>query len=223
MVTEIAQRLASCETSQRRLRALFVLQTLLLACCIVFIAIGQANASRPAESMRLKELVIVDADGVPRVRISGDVPDAVVQGRVVPRGDKAAGVILYDDTGQERGGYVTFDASGNVALTLDTRQRQATLFVAGPDTGSALALWHGKDKIELRSDGEGSRLTTVQAGRVIEQRPEVARIDAEGCGEYRKSLGQFGRDEVLGFCRQRYTDTACNACMAEPAATGDPD
>lgn len=217
MESKALQRLKSCEREQRRLRRFLLLQSVLLIACLGFIAISQANASRQADSLRLKELVIVDGDNVPRVRISGDVPDAMIKGRVVPRGDKAAGVILYDDTGQERGGYVTFDASGNVALTLDTREKQATLFVAGPDTGSALALWHGKDKIELRSDGEGSRLTTVQAGRVVEQRPEVVRIDAEGCGEYRQALGKFGRDEVQSFCRQRYTDTACNACLVEPA------
>ena len=55
-----------------------------------------------------------------RVRIGGDLPDAVIGGKRVPRGEKAAGLLMYDGTGQERGGYVTFKTIRNVVLTLDT-------------------------------------------------------------------------------------------------------
>src|SRR4051812_12835677 len=79
---------------------------------------ADAQAAQISQSLRVSELVVVDPKGVERVRIGGDLPDAVINGKRVPRGEKAAGVLLYDGTGQERGGYVTFEPSSNIALTL---------------------------------------------------------------------------------------------------------
>src|SRR5262249_734247 len=75
-------------------------------------------------SLKVSELVVVDPKGVERVRIGGDLPDATINGKRVPRGEKAAGVLLYDTTGQERSGYVTWE-SGNVGLTIRARCRSA--------------------------------------------------------------------------------------------------
>ena len=125
-------------------------------------------------SLRVSELVVVDPKGVERVGLGGDLPDAVIGDKRVPRGEKAAGVLLYDGSGQERSGYVTFEPSGNVGLTLDTRKGQVAYFVAGADSGSALHLWHGGDLVELRSDADGSRLTAAKAGQVVSQEPAVA-------------------------------------------------
>jgi len=65
----------------------------------------------------------------------GHLPDAIIDGRRVARGENAAGVLLYDQTGTERGGYVTFDGSNVVGLTLDNHGNQAAIFAAGPDPG----------------------------------------------------------------------------------------
>ncbi|MBA2707661.1 MAG: hypothetical protein H0U59_07650 [Gemmatimonadaceae bacterium] len=69
----------------------------------------------------MKELVVVDRNGVDRIRIAGELPDAIIKGRRVPKGERAAGVILYDSTGQERSGYVTWEPSGNVGMAVDTK------------------------------------------------------------------------------------------------------
>src|SRR5436305_8922399 len=100
----------------------------------------RSSPQQPAtpQSLKVSELVVVDPKGVERVRIGGDLPDAVINGRRVPRGEKASGVLIYDATGQERGGYVTFDPSGNAALTLDTRRQQVVLLAADPESGAAL-------------------------------------------------------------------------------------
>src|SRR5256714_2930469 len=95
------------------------------------------------QSLKVSELVVVDPKGVERVRLGGDLPDATINGKRVPRGEKVAGVLLYDTTGQERGGYVTWE-SGNVGLTLDTRKGQAALFAARLER-SPLNLWHCQD------------------------------------------------------------------------------
>ncbi|UCF04886.1 MAG: hypothetical protein JSV33_13325 [bacterium] len=95
-------------------------------------AIGEEEVGRETKgSLRVTEFVVVDEAGVERVRVGGNLPDAVIAGKRVPRGERAAGVLLYDGIGQEHGGYVTWEPSGNVGLTLDSRKGQATLFVAG--------------------------------------------------------------------------------------------
>jgi hypothetical protein len=175
----------------------------------------QLRGQNKPSSLRVSELVIVDPKGVERVRIGGDLPDAVIGGKRVPRGQKTAGVLLYDGTGQERGGYVTFEPSGNVGLTLDTRKGQATLFVAGPDSASALQLWQGKDLIELRSDDDGSRLTAVKDGQVVLQDPPVSKISAGTCEEYRSARSRVSAEQVMRDCRRRFSAAACRACLGK--------
>jgi hypothetical protein len=177
---------------------------------------SQAQKASVPSSLRVSELVVVDPKGVERVRLGGDLPDAIIGGKRVPRGEKAAGVLLYDGGGQERSGYVTFEPSGNVGLTLDTRRGQVALFVAGPDTGSALQLWHGRDLIELRSDDNGSRLTAVKAGEVVSQEPPVSKISADTCEAYRSARARVSAEQVMRDCRRRFNDTACRACLGEP-------
>ena len=92
--------------------------------------------------------MIVDPKGVERVRIGGQLPDAT-PGK--PRGQDVAGVLLYDATGRERSGYVTFEPSGNVGLTLDGRQGQSMFFVAGPTGATALRMWRGTNWRTARS------------------------------------------------------------------------
>jgi len=76
------------------------------------------------ESLRVRELVVVDANGTPRVRIAAPLPDPIMLGKRSKRGDSSSGVLLYDAEGNERGGYVT-DEERNVALTLDEINRAA--------------------------------------------------------------------------------------------------
>jgi hypothetical protein len=172
------------------------------------------EALQTPQSLTVSELIVVDSSGVERVRIGGDLPDAIIDGKRAPRGESAAGVLLYDGTGQERGGYVTFEPSGNVGLTLDTRKGQVTLFVAGPESGSALQLRHGDDLIELRSDGDGSRLTAVEDGQIVFQEPAIESLGIEACTAYRNALGQLSAEQVMQACRARYTEEACRACLS---------
>ena len=163
-------------------------------------------------SLRVSELVVVDPKGVERVRIGGDIPDAVINGKKANRGEKVAGVMLYDGTGQERGGYVTFEPSGNVGLTLDTKKEQVALLAAGPDEGSVIKLWNRNDLIEFRSDEEGTRLTTVKGGKVLIQEPPI-KLSPEACKEYSNVIGKLTRPQVVGECQKRYSSAACKTCL----------
>jgi hypothetical protein len=200
-------------TLEARVARLEKLLRLSLLAWLALAVIGIAGwASQPSQ-LRASELVIVDPKGVERVRIGGDLPDAIIAGKRVPRGEQAAGVLLYDDTGQERSGYVTFSPSGNVGLTLDTRKSQAALFVADPDEGSALQLWHGKTLVELRSDGDGSRLSAAADRQVLVQQPAVSRMSEGTCAAYKEARSRVSVEQVARDCRRRFEEPACKACL----------
>ncbi|HEX8736748.1 MAG TPA: hypothetical protein VF721_15560 [Pyrinomonadaceae bacterium] len=176
---------------------------------------SEAQQTSAPTSLRVSELVVVDSKGVERVRIGGDLPDAIIGGKKIPRGQQASGVLLYDASGGERSGYVTFEPSGNVGLTLDSRTAQVASFIAAPDAppASMLQLWSGKDLIELRSDDEGSRFTAVKGGQVVSQQPLIKKLSEGMCGVYREGLSRVSSEQVMSDCRRRFTETACKACL----------
>jgi hypothetical protein len=182
----------------------------LLGVCAFTIRSSSQQPAIPA-SLKVSELVVVDPKGVERVRIGGDLPDATINGKRVPRGEKAAGVMLYDTTGQERGGYVTWE-SGNVGLTLDTRKGQVALFAAGLE-GSALSMWHGKDAVEVRSDEDGSRITAIQDGRIASQQPSNIKMASGTCDDYRGDRARSSVEKAMTSCQRRFTESACRACL----------
>jgi len=197
---------------ERLLRALTGAWLGLAALAVCAFTIHSSSQQTPIpQSLKVSELVVVDPKGVERVRIGGDLPDATINGKRVPRGEKVAGVLLYDTTGQERSGYVTWE-SGNVGLTLDTRKSQVALFAAGLE-GSALNMWHGKDAVELRSDEDGSRITAVQDGRIASQEPSTIKISSIGCDEYRAIRAKRSLERAMSVCQQRFTERACRACF----------
>lgn len=220
----IETRLNKLETTNRRLTRVLAAVALLFAMILVtglvvvstslVRAEGDASSQVP-QRLTVSELLVVDDQGIERVRIGSDFPDAVIDGKRIERGTEVAGVMLYDTTGQERSGYVT-STEGNVFLTLDTRQGQVALFVAGPDGGSAVRLWHENDAVELRSDSDGSRITTIDEGMVVFQRP-VAAPREEACSQYRAGLQQFARERVVAACQQRFTEEACTECLRPSA------
>jgi hypothetical protein len=213
MEPNLVARLESCERRQRRLvLAICVLAALAIALLAEW-ATTPVHASAPTDRLQARELVIVDSKGVERVRISGDLPDAVINGKRIPRGEHAAGVMIYDGTGQERGGYVTWDPSGNAGLTLDTRKGQAVLLVAGPTDGAALAIWHGSDTLDMRADPDGARLTGIRQGKLVFQNPEVTSLTDETCRDYRDIRTRTSAERATRACQGRFNDTACKACL----------
>jgi hypothetical protein len=209
----------SMEERVRRLEQILVIViacwALSAAAAVLYVAPWKASAqaTQGTQSLRVSELVVVDPKGVERVRIGGDLPDAVINGKRVPRGEKAAGVMLYDGSGQERGGYVTFEPSSNIALTLDTKKRQTALFAAGPDSGSALVMWSGQNNIDMRSDEDGARITLTKDGQLIQQQPEIDRISDAGCKDYKDIIIRSGKDRASKACRSRFGEKACRACL----------
>lgn len=212
----IESRLENLERQNRRLMQALVGVLLFVG---VYVSLSAAFASAAEDEtardiLRLRMLEIVDDNGVVRVRVGAKLPDAVIDGRSIGRGgEEVAGVMLYDGTGQERGGYVTFEPSGNIGLTLDTRREQVALFAAGADGGATLRMWQGADAIELRADASGSRLTAVADGKVDVQIPEVEAMGDDACTAYRGARENLPREQIMEACSARFPAGLCQSCL----------
>lgn len=216
----LEERIQACEQENRNLRKQIRIQNTIWIFGLLVAFGGGAVAGgglkqEVFESIKAREVVVVDSSGVLRARLGGDLPDGVMaDGHVAKRGSKASGLILYDEQGIERGGYVTQDIGSNVMLTLDSKYRQSALFVAGPEEqsqASALRLWNGNGSIELRSDSSGQRLSISDPNMVKIQQPEVS-PSAGICSEYRLTTP---RELGKKYCQGRFTETACNTCLKD--------
>ncbi|HEV8431894.1 MAG TPA: hypothetical protein VGR95_00675 [Thermoanaerobaculia bacterium] len=209
----LQERLVRCERRNRWLATLSVLQLVILgvAGCVTA---SHTTAPPSTQSLRVRELTVVDDHGTVRVRIAANLPDPVIRGKRVSRGDPATGVMLYDKTGQERGGYITFERGNQIALTLDNTDGQSALFVAPPEGGSALRLWRGKDEVTLRADEDGPRITAVEQGRVTYQEPPISAPEKTSiCEELRGAKGKATDADIMDACRRAMPEAACRTCL----------
>ena len=165
------------------------------------------HPSKPA-SLTLSELNIVDAKGVVRLRLSGDLP-----GTVNGKRRNIAGLLFYDGTGRERGSHVT-DAEHRVFLTLDGNEPENALFVSEPDGSTALRLWRGREVVDLRADEDGSRISVSRNGKIAFQQPPIANVEkTAACKAFREGRGKVTEAQLLGYCNERLTEEACRACL----------
>ncbi len=205
-------RIAVLERRQRLFLAVNVAVIILLVLVVgEFERKVHAQEKQDAKTLVLSELTIVDSNGVIRARVGGNLPDA---NKKVPRGSRIAGLLLYDETGQERGGYVTFEPWGNVGLTLDNKGVMAAEFVAGPDTGSAIRLHSGDDAVELRVDEDGPSIHAVRRKNVAFHEPAVENPRSTVlCKELLKEKARLSMEQLLDACRGRSSDAACQTCL----------
>ncbi|KQV79756.1 hypothetical protein ASD15_17115 [Massilia sp. Root351] len=219
-MTSIEQRLLAVEQENARLRKRLSRQNGAWIAGLLLLAGGSAIAGASLknavfDSVRAKEVVIVDGKGIIRARLGGDLPDAVMAGgHVAKRGSKAAGMIIYDEEGIERGGYVTQDEGSNAMITLDSKHRMAALMVAGPDASqnSALTLITKDGGIELRSDGNGSRLSVTDKSGLAYQQPAITALKPETCANYKGLELKYPGKRI---CQARFSDAACKACLED--------
>ena len=219
MSHDLHARLEAVERRYRRLvRVVWVAGFGLAAAAVA----GFTPADQDGERViRATEIVIEDPNGVVRARLGGDLPDAVYDGRTVDRGSAAAGLILYDTAGDERGGYVTMDGSNTIVLTLDAGAAgghdQTAYFVANESGATALRIWSGDDHVELRAGSDdGAWINAVQDGALVAQTPEIA--DPAGttmCTELRGYVDQVPMDRLRAACRERMTEDGCRACLED--------
>lgn len=100
-----ADRIASLQTKLSRLQ----LVTGVLGLGLAAVLLAGAARNPVQDEVKARRIVLVDSRGVERVVLGEDTGRQ--QGR-------SAGIILFDDTGAERGGISTFD-NGQVSMALD--------------------------------------------------------------------------------------------------------
>lgn len=227
----VVTRLADCERQIARLRTTLSAAAILLACAGALAVTGFARSggqpdptmAAALDSVRVRELIVVDDAGTVRARLGGNLPDAVYHGRRMHRGDQAAGVMLYDKDGLERGGYVTFDRSGVVGLTLDNRGQQVALFGADstPGSGATARLWRGRDWAEMKVDQAGPHFGAGRDGAVAFMQPAMTDADGKAmCTELKGEVAQLKpappTSAVLEACRSHAPDGVCRKCLGLP-------
>jgi hypothetical protein len=214
----LEERVLACETENLRLRQRIGRQNGAWLIALLLSMGGAAFAGASIkdavfDTVKAKEIVVVDAKGTVRARMGGDLPDAVMaNGRVSKRGTKAAGFIIYDEEGIERGGYATLDEGSNAIITLDTKYRMAAMMVAGPDQdpASAVQLIGSKGIIEMRADANGTRLSTADKTGLTFQQPEIKALSADSCKDQRELALKYPGGRI---CQARFTEAACTACI----------
>jgi hypothetical protein len=148
---------------------------------VLLVALGGAtgyqayriHAFATARSLRLRELRIYDDKGVDRVVISGNLPQALVNGKPSNfRPRSMAGMLIYDGSGTERGGFGTMDGYANAVITLDEKEKQAFLLLAEPE-GSSFFMQHDAKGFVFMGVGEGKPFLTLRQGKdVLFAKPE---------------------------------------------------
>ncbi len=149
--------LISLEKQVRRLRRISMASSALAAVCCALSLYSWSTASHvyaqpvEAQGLKLRSLTIVDEKGTPRVVLGAPLPDAKYGKRPRP----AAGILIFDETGAERGGYVTSDGKDAEAyLTLDNAAGgQAAMLLANAQKGATLVV--------MNADGDAIGMTTA--------------------------------------------------------------
>lgn len=225
MSQSLVERIDKCENENRRLKKRLFRQNLFWLLTVLAAVTGTAIAAhtkKPAVFGRIKakEITIVDSTGTVRARLGGNLPNAVYNGKEVSRGAKAAGLLIYDKNGDERGGYVTLsnDKANNAILTLDAgaagKNKQVALFVAGRTGATALKLWNDKNSVTLRSSNHGAHMTIVNGGQVKFQKPAITKIGTDACHAYRNFAVKHSISKAARFCYSRFTKSACRSCLS---------
>jgi hypothetical protein len=205
---------------ERRCRRLMGLQLLVVVTFVAHIAWSRwetrAAAQTGPQAITVSSIDVVDPAGTVRVRIGGALPGEVRNGKRIQR-PPIAGVLLYDETGRERSGYVTFPAEdsqpGAVVLTLDTPDKQSVLFAAQGE-GAALKIWHEDNTFDLRVDEDGPSLHIVRDGEIVFHEPPESKPETSSwCRGLREALDRVSADAVRSACKDRHSEAACQACL----------
>src|SRR5262245_60511770 len=136
---------------------------------------GRSEAGDPSEVLRVRGLIVVDQNGTERVRIQAPLPDPIMLGKRIPRGGQVSGILLFDEEGNERSGYVTSDGYPNVFFTLDSLAQQHVLFLAEPQGATTLRMWAGdRNVVDLGVSDEAPHLQITRQGTPVFTQPAAA-------------------------------------------------
>ena len=86
-------------------------------------------------------------------------------GKRFSRGGKSSGILLFDEEGNERSGYVTTDGYPNVIFTLDSIAKQQVLFMTEPHGSASFWFWdQNNNAFQLNAGGESPKRKLIRDG-----------------------------------------------------------
>jgi hypothetical protein len=140
---------------------------------------GVAASRQLEEVLRVRKLVIVDANGTDRIVIAAPVPDPQVTGKRVARRTPGAGIQVNDASGNERGGLAVLDDGSFVVGIDDERGRERAHLYFIPTRGAGLLLQDGEDRGHIsmlipsggEHPGRPALEMTDEAGKVLAALP----------------------------------------------------
>ncbi|WP_375757238.1 hypothetical protein [Corallococcus exercitus] len=147
---------------------------LLVACA------GPSAATRPVESLSVRELNIVDEHGQARIRIAAPMPDP--QG--LKRAVTAYGIQFLSPTGQEIGGLGMLDAIGVRGLCFDSEEGYEAM---------CMGLEQGKPTVTFRHDWK----ERISLG-VVDGVASIVLHDAQGTPRLKLEVDKDGKARTVG-------------------------
>ncbi len=160
-------------TVAQLLRKQRLLEALLGAMAVLVIVMGSVGwralykAAHP-QKLTLQRLNIVDGKGATRIVLAAPAPPPTRFGKTGKRDGEVSGVLLFDSTGTERGGYVTSDGDdGNALLTLDAQGKQTVLLLAEPQGSTLFRLWDRQNGSVTMGSGETGPFLNVRRGETL--------------------------------------------------------
>jgi len=133
----LRRELAAVRITQRRQRLLWSVTSMALAGLILagFARPNRLPLTDKDGILHVRGVVVEDLNGVERVRLGAPLPDPLIDGVRHQRSGVVSGLLISDAKGNERGGYVTADKSGEAFLSLDSEDTQQSLFLVNPGGG----------------------------------------------------------------------------------------
>lgn len=182
-IRKITETIAKLERKNRRLTCGFYLLLILSAAVFTaFVTIQKTDAHNdsgngiaPDSVLRVRGLIVTDANGKDRVQIGAPLPDPLLQGKRYKRNGAVSGILMLDSEGNERSGYFTSDEPGTVALTLDTVAGQTAMFLANDTRGANLQMFDrdNQSSVRLLAVGDAPNVIVTRQGKKIFQLPEA--------------------------------------------------
>jgi hypothetical protein len=164
---QVMSEIACIQRLERRIR--LVTGGWLLSVLVV-VACGWTFRQQQPDTLRVRQIVVVDDKGTERVGIGAPVLDPI-QGQRQKRQGPVSGIVVLDAKGNERGGYVTSDLSGEVFMSLDSEKGQETLFLANPDGGAHVSIFDGQGNLARLGVLDKQPTLLRRAGNVIFEQP----------------------------------------------------
>jgi len=126
--------------------------------------------------LHVRGLVVEDQNGRERLRLGAPLPDPMIHGVRRKRMGVVSGLLISDANGNERGGYVTADASSEAFLTLDSEDEQKMLLLANPKGGVNFVLTNNDgNSIQLTAFPDGPKLTMRKSKQKVLELPAVSK------------------------------------------------